>query len=112
MLPKRKRLSRQLIENVIRKGQATSSKHLTLKYLPFSGLSLFSFVVSIRVNKKATTRNLLKRRSRHIIRKHSQKIKDGYAYVIIFKVASVSVPFQELETETISLFKKANLIND
>ena len=65
----------------------------------------FSFVVPAKMIKRATTRNLLKRRARGIIKKYINKIKNN-KYVFIFKNKSDKLTFEKLEEEIISLLKQ------
>ena len=55
--------------------------------------------VSRRVSKKATVRNLLKRRAREIFRKNLDNIKEGHALFFIFLKPAAALSFQELEKE-------------
>ena len=62
--------TKQLFENILKKGKAYRSQHLLLKTLEIKNIkkSQFYFVVSGKIIKKAIKRNLFKRQGRHITR--------------------------------------------
>jgi len=64
----------------------------------------FTFVVSSKFFSDATTRNFIKRRARHIIKKHLPSIKSGN-YFFYFKKNIDKLPFKEIEKEIVSLIK-------
>ncbi len=51
----------------------------------------FAFVVSARVSKKSTVRNLLKRRTSEWVRKNTRRIIAGYDVVFVFSKTAVGV---------------------
>ncbi len=113
MLKKYLRLSKKKeFDLVFKKGKSTYSPFLLLKYadngLP---LSRFGIIVSNKVSKKATKRNLIKRRLREIIRLNQPKIKKGFDFVIIVSPKIINekgkvLKSQEIEDGLLSLFKK------
>lgn len=112
MLSKKRRVTKDLIGQIIKNGRSFYSDHITLKFLTSKSDALFGFVVPLKVGKNAVGRNLLKRRGRHIIRKYLTQIKNNQAYVIMFKFGSAQLSFKELESEILALFKKAYSLND
>ncbi|MEX0918933.1 MAG: ribonuclease P protein component [Candidatus Paceibacterota bacterium] len=103
MIPQNRRIGKRLIEQVIKDGKSLYSPYLTLKILPTEGPSLWGFVVSKKVSKKAVERNFIKRRARYIVRKNINKLADGYLYVMIFKPEARHLTFNELEQEVVKL---------
>lgn len=82
------RLQANQIQTVLQRGRFkvayhNNSKLFTLKYLPAKEHK-FCFVVSTKVDKRATVRNRIKRRLRAVIYKllQANEIKTGY-YVLI-----------------------------
>jgi len=69
------------------------------------------FSVSKTVAKKATDRNLLKRRSKAIVRKHITEFKKGYIYFFSFKKGADKASFGELELEILDLLKKSRILD-
>ena len=66
--------------------------------------------VSRRGSKKATVRNLLKRRAREIFRKNLDKIKAGYDLFFIFSKPAAALSFQELEKEILGELSRFKLL--
>lgn len=73
-------------------------------------VSRFGIVISAKVSKKATVRNLIKRRLTEVIRLNLDKIKPGFDVMILVKSASVGKPYAELEEKLGGLFDKARLL--
>jgi len=101
MLARSQRLQgRDEIKQILRKGGIVRRRYLSLRCLknnlPFSR---FGFVVSAKVSPKASARNLLKRRSREIIRKNLPSIEKGYDFLFIFSPPAAAIGFSELEQE-------------
>ncbi len=89
------------------KGYSASSNHLILKSLKNDlDISRFAFVISTKIDKRATKRNLVKRRLREIFRLNLNKFKQGYDILIITKKGIVDLSFNDLEKEVDSLLKK------
>jgi ribonuclease P protein component len=90
-----------------KRGINASSQNLILKIL-FSNdkKSKFGFIVSNQVDKRATARNLLKRRLREIVRLNLDKFKLPVDAIILAKVGSKKLEYAILEKELVSLFKK------
>ena len=73
--------------------------------------SRFTVVTSLKISKRATERNKLKRRLREIIRKDIlPKTKPGFDGIILTKKPLLEMSFNELRALCINLFKKARLV--
>jgi len=93
------------------KGYSASSKHLIVKSLKNDlDISRFAFVISTKIDKRATKRNLVKRRLREIVRSKLSKINIGYDILVIAQKGIVDLSYQDLEKELISLLRKLKLI--
>ncbi len=93
------------------KGYSVSSKHLVLKSLRNDlTISRFAFVISVKIDKRATKRNLVKRRLREIIRLRLPKTKPGYDILIIAQKGILDLSYKEIEEELLSLLKKIKLL--
>jgi ribonuclease P protein component len=105
MLPKKHRINKKMFEEIFKKGKFFSSDYLYIKTLPIPEKhSIFAFVVSSKVAKKATERNKLKRRARHIVKKILPKIKKGLGVIIFFKKGTEKMTSLELEKEINDIF--------
>jgi len=111
MLPRNRRINKEIIENVLKTGKSKQSSYFSVKYMA-SGTekSRFTFVVSSGVAKKAVDRNFLKRRCRYVIGKNLGKIKDGFILMFFAKKGAESLTFKEIETEILSLLNNVGVI--
>ena len=73
-------------------------------------LARFGFVVSAREVKRATRRNLLKRRAREIVRKKMQNIKKGHDILFVFNKKAAALKSSELEAVMIYSLSAAGLL--
>jgi ribonuclease P protein component len=104
------------IETLMKQGQAVYFLFFLLKFKK-NGLeqSRFTVITSSKVHKRATKRNLAKRRIREIIRLNQNKIAKGFDVAVIVspkiidKLGKVA-KYQEIEKELISALKKARLL--
>ncbi|MDO8493306.1 MAG: ribonuclease P protein component [bacterium] len=109
------RLNKAGVEAVLKEGRLVHSDNLSLKYLKAKGLpsnpkSHYSFVVSAKTAKLAVTRNLLKRRGRHIVDKLVSMFKAPFDFVFFFKPGATKIDFESLEKEIVVIFKKSGII--
>jgi len=96
----------------MRLGRPTFGRFLGLKTLPNRlEKSRYCFVISTKISKKATKRNLLKRRLREITRLSLLRLVGGYDVVVLTKPNSgiLEKTYSELETELSGLLKKGRL---
>ncbi|PJE73481.1 MAG: ribonuclease P protein component [Candidatus Terrybacteria bacterium CG10_big_fil_rev_8_21_14_0_10_41_10] len=111
MLSKKNRLTKDLIEGVIKTGKRFSTDNIFLKISKIGQEdSLFTFVVISGATKKATTRNKLKRRARYAAKCLMGNIKGGLAIVVFFQKTAINKGFSEIKEEMTKLFKKAGII--
>ncbi|OGI81859.1 hypothetical protein A3I25_00410 [Candidatus Nomurabacteria bacterium RIFCSPLOWO2_02_FULL_42_17] len=100
MLSKKHRLPRELFDKVLEKGRFFRSPNLTLKVLPApDGISRFSFVTSGKVSKKATERNLFRRRGYATAAKLLFQLKSPLWIAIFFKPSVKHKVFSDIESE-------------
>ena len=100
MLSKKHRLPRELFDKVLEKGRFFRSPNLTLKVLPApDGISRFSFVTSGKVSKKATERNLLRRRGYAAATQLLSRLKSPLWIVVFFKPSVKHKVFSDPEGE-------------
>mgnify|MGYP005839157797 CR=1 FL=1 len=113
MLPKKNRLNKKEVESVFRKGKKITGNFLILKLKKEEKktFSSFSVIVPVRISKKSTERNKIKRKIREVLRKKLPKIKIGFSGIFIALPNVVDKNFKEIEDEinkliTISKIKK------
>jgi ribonuclease P protein component len=111
MLPVAHRLKKdEDFQKVASGGKYSYSPYFTLKYKPNKlEHSRFGFVISTKIDKRATVRNRLKRQIREVIRLKLAKIPHGYDITIIPKKAALELNYQQLDHELGGLFAKARL---
>ncbi|OGF82381.1 ribonuclease P protein component [Candidatus Giovannonibacteria bacterium RIFCSPLOWO2_01_FULL_46_13] len=111
MLPKPHRLSRKDDIEQIAKGRGVKKEALLLKFSK-NGLkeSRFAFIIPSKKIKKATERNLVKRRARNIIRKNLKNIKGGSDILFIFSANALELDYAGLEKELLSALSLAKLL--
>jgi ribonuclease P protein component len=113
MLPKKYRLSKKNFEIAFKKrGSFKKRDFLKVKVndnnLP---LSRFGFSCGLKISKKATIRNKLKRQLSDIIRNNLQNIKNGYDVIIIPKANILDQSYKEIQQDLLALLKEHRLIS-
>jgi len=74
-------------------------------------VSRFTIITSLKISKRSTKRNKLKRRLREIIRREIMpKITHGFDGIILTRKPLLEMAFGDLRALTVSLFKKTRLI--
>lgn len=96
---------------VFQQGRSFQDDFLVIRvfnsHLP---LSRFGFIVSNKISKKATRRNLIKRRLREAARRILDQIKPGYDVVIMAKPEIRGQDFREMSKMLEELLRQAGLI--
>jgi len=117
MLAKKYRLTKNLqFEAVMGKGQAVYSPILLIKQINNKyNYSRIGIIVSNKVSKKASQRNLIKRRLREIIKKEFSKIKKGKDVVIIVSPKIINenqkvMEYKQIEKYFLTSMQKAGLL--
>ncbi|MFH1207684.1 MAG: ribonuclease P protein component [Patescibacteria group bacterium] len=97
--------------NLHRRGLTYHEADAVLKILPQQRpVTRFGFSIGLKVHKKSTQRNLLKRRLRAIAASLLPKMKPGYDIAIIAKPPLKDLTFLDLRAHIISLFIRAKLL--
>jgi len=112
MFSRKERISRATFARIFSQGRTAYTDKLSLRCSNSQGGNQYSFVVSAKVSKLATARNLLKRRGRYIIRKHADKIEKFLACIFFFKLGATRLNFSDLEKEFLALMLRAGIIHD
>lgn len=72
--------------------------------------SLFGFVISTKISKKAVTRNKIKRILSDTVRLNYEKIKNGYDVVFLVKPNIVNKDSEVLSSEAVMALQKINMM--
>lgn len=112
MLAKKYRLNKTKdIEKVYKNGGSLISKILGIKFMK-NGLdySRFTFVVSIKIHKKSTKRNLAKRRMREAVRTNIELIKHGYDVIFLARPGIIDASYEDIKSNIFYILKKADIL--
>ncbi len=98
MLPKSNRLkSDEDFKNVFKNGKTSENQFFRIKFFKNQkNFSRFGFVISVKLLKKATSRNILKRRLRAICQSLLKDLKSNFDIVIWPKTNSISLNYKDL----------------
>jgi len=112
MLNSERRISQSLFDQILKEGRSFHTERLSVRVCrkKDGGKSAFSFITPSKSFRTAVLRNFLKRRGRHVARKHLASLKEGYLAAFFLKKEMSSLPFPEFEQEILSGLKKANLL--
>jgi ribonuclease P protein component len=112
MLPRQERLRHQQDFDRIRAhGNSYHQPLLRLVVLKEdSSRRLAGFIVSKRISKKATDRNLIKRRLRAAYAELSQDIPPGSVLLFVARPACLEASYQELQTQLRVLLQRAKML--
>ena len=110
MLAKANRLAKESdFKRLALKGRFSFGSLFNLKSLPNKlPISRFGIVISAKVSKKATVRNLIKRRMTEAIRLRLGQLKTGLDIMLVVKKEAVVADYQAIDQELVKLFKKAD----
>ena len=108
MLKKQQRItSGRDFQYIYRRGRHLSSAFFGLNYLRNNfGFSRLGVVVSKKTARRATDRNLLKRRVREILRLNYSKITPGFDLIVTLKGSTKEADFKKLELELLTILNK------
>lgn len=111
MFKKENRLTKNKeFDNVWQAGRSSFDKNLGVKAVKNNlKINRFGILVGIKVSKKATERNKLKRRIREAVHLQLKKLKPGFDVVIIAQPASRDKEFAEIEKSVKDNFKRFKL---
>jgi ribonuclease P protein component len=98
---------------VYRKGQAVRNQHISLKYVLNSRRSSYraAIIVSRKVQKSATARNLIRRRLYEIIRSYEADINGPYDLIVtVFSEQIADWPDVQLRGQITELLERAGIV--
>lgn len=118
--------SRSDFSLVYQKGDRHKSAHLTLRVLKRASIqsikdlcegakplcpSRFGIAIGLKVSKKATTRNRIKRQIRAILRQFLPRLAPGWDVVVVVHPQAVRCDYEQFLRELEQLLTKAEVIN-
>lgn len=104
MLKKKQRLSRNEFTNLMKKGRRVHDTHLSLVFTPGTETKC-GLVVSKKVAKNATARNLLRRRVYVVLGKNLAVLTNKHV-VVLTKPSIQTLSFEELANTLENLIQK------
>ncbi|MFH1098557.1 MAG: ribonuclease P protein component [Candidatus Uhrbacteria bacterium] len=112
MLCKSNRLvKRRDFEALSRSGRPIHSQSITIRFQPNHSSALrIGIAVSLKVSKRATVRNLIRRRIREVFRRHLPSIQGGYNIAVYVKPAAIGRSYKLLAVEIGSLLNRAKIL--
>lgn len=112
MLSRKFKIERKNFPKDLRVGGVFYSPHLSLFAFKHQTdkPSKFSFVVLSKVSKKATERNLLRRRGYDVIGALLASLRPSHLCVFYFKKGADKISFNETQKEIISLLEKSSIL--
>lgn len=95
---------------IMKRGRSCYSPEVSIRVVQ-NGLSIsrFAFVTSLKISKKSTVRNLVKRRMREIVRKELLNISKGLDVLISAKPGSEKLSYESLRSSILSTLEKARI---
>ncbi len=112
MLPKswRIRLEKDF-DRIFSKGRSIHATTMSIKYLPSSlDNPRFGFLVSNKISKRATQRNIIKRRLRAIVAKHAHDYKKAYDVVVLTRPPILTRTYAQMEEEFLVVCNKLSIL--
>jgi ribonuclease P protein component len=112
MLPRKYKLKRDNdFKRVFKQGKYQQKDFIRLRFLKNNlKISRFAFVIGLKISKKATQRNRIRRQLEEIIRLSFDQIKPSFDVVILAEKEIINKKYQEIETTLMGLLKEAKLV--
>ncbi len=106
MLPKKKRITKDIFQTILKKGNIVSGSFFLFRYIKES-YPRYAFVVSKKIAKNATKRNSLRRKGYNILRQYKLK---NCAGIFFYKKEALDVSVNELKKDIEFILEKIKLI--
>jgi len=98
-------------ENVAKFGRLFFVKELGFKVVRNSlQRNRYGIVVSLKIDKRATVRNRIRRQIREIIRLNDKNFKQGFDVMVLTREGVKELNYKEIEAKLVRLFRKAGLL--
>lgn len=112
MLNKTNRLTNQKdFDNIAKHGNPINTPYFVIKTTTnLLSSSRFGIIISTRIDKKAVTRNKLRRQLSEVLRTNLSSIKAGYDIVFFTKKNILNIDYKTLEKEVIKGLKRGKCL--
>lgn len=112
MLPKEQRLRTKKDFDVLwKRGRAVYGRALGIRFAPNNGIeSRFGVIAGLKVSKRATKRNLVRRRVREALRREFAPNLSGQDVAVIIQPGALTFSYQDIVSELGALFRRARLL--
>ncbi|PIR06583.1 MAG: ribonuclease P protein component [Candidatus Komeilibacteria bacterium CG11_big_fil_rev_8_21_14_0_20_36_20] len=113
MLPKNHRLNKETeIKKLVKTGRTFLLPQFIIRYqINKEATTKVGFVISTKVDKRASVRNLLKRRLREAVKELFPNLKLGYSVLIIAKKRALELDFQQIKKQLLFAFSQIKIYN-
>lgn len=111
MLPQIHRLIKEKDFKILaRRGKSFFIKELGIKYLK-NNLThpRFGFIVSNKIDKRATVRNKIKRRLREIVHQNIKRVKPGFDFLFLTNPEIKNLDFWQIKEKLEEILEKLKL---
>ncbi len=95
MFSKKKRVTKDLFQAIIKQGKTLSSPLFVFRYIP-QDKPQYAFVAPKGVAKKAVDRNYLRRKGYSALRSYPVK---NYAGIFFYKKGTIKTPFKDIKQD-------------
>lgn len=114
MLQKQNRLTKKKdYDNVIKNGRIFNTPLFRLRTIKNNlGLTRVGIITSLKISKKSTVRNRLRRQVREVFRLNIDKIHPGYDVVITISGSMTGKKYPEIREEVLKALKTIKLISN
>jgi len=106
MLPKKKRVTKNVFQTIMEKGNVVSGSFFVLRYLK-QETPQYAFVAPKKIAKTATKRNSLRRKGYNILRQYNLKSHSG---IFFFKKEALGATLPQIKGDIEYILKKARII--
>lgn len=110
MLPRSARLSVVQFNLVMEKGKATHSPFFVVRVLKMEGATRIAATVPVKVCKKATSRNKLRRQIYEAVQLVRGSLVSGVQAIVFAKKGAETASFEDLSKSLKEIFVKAGLM--
>lgn len=100
-------------ERVAKFGQSFFAQELRIKVIKNNQQkNRYGIVVPLKVDKRATVRNKIRRRIKEIIRLHDKNLKQGFDVMILVRESVKELNYKQMEERLLWLLRKARIAEE
>lgn len=106
MLPKKKRVTKDIFQTIMKKGNIVSGSFFLFRYIK-EAPPAYAFVVAKKVANGAVKRNSLRRNGYNILKTYNLRDSTG---IFFYKKEALTVPTIDIKKDIDSILKRAKII--